>query len=133
MTGLFTCFGGAAYGVALAKASIRLWQEYPDDIKIVCIASVAADVKKIIAAYQPSYGKYQSLVVLDGCENQCAGKIIKDSVLEPAKTIVITEVLGKKKKAGLSTPNDDEEVYNAIKRELAEFLPNPEPPCVCCS
>jgi uncharacterized metal-binding protein len=133
MIGLFTCFGGAAYSIALAKACIRLWHEYPDDIKIVCVASVGAGVEKIIDAYKPTYGKYDKLLILEGCESNCVSKIINKSVLKPQKSIVITELLGKKKKAGLPTADEDEEVYNAIKKELVEFLPKLEPPCVCCT
>jgi len=134
MIGLFTCFGGAAYSLALAKACIRLWGEYPDDIRIVCLASVAAGVEKVIAAYKPTYGKFDNLLILDGCESKCASKIFENNKdLKPQKSIVITELLGKKKKKGLSTENEDEEVYTAIKRELLEFLPKLEPPCVCCT
>lgn len=132
MIGLFTCFGGAAYSIALAKACIRLWQEYPDDVKIVCLASVGAGVEKIIEAYKPTYGKYDKLVVLDGCETKCASHIIKNSVLDAEKVIVITDLLGKKKKAGLPTLSEEEEVYDAIKRQLAEVVLKLKPPCVCC-
>jgi uncharacterized metal-binding protein len=133
MIGLFTCFGGAAYSLALAKACIRLWGEYPDDIRIICLASVGAGVEKYIEAYKPTYGKYDKLVILEGCESKCASKIIDKSVLKPQKSIVITELLSKKKKRGLPNEDDDEEVYTSVKRELLEFLPKLEPPCVCCT
>ena len=128
MIGLFTCFGGAAYGMAAAKACMRLWEEYPSDIKIICLSSVAADVREIIEAYKT---RYDTIVVLDGCETQCASKIIRESVLEPKKEIIITKLVGKKKKAGLPTPSDEEETYNHIRSELIEFLPKLAPACVC--
>ena len=128
MIGLFTCFGGAAYGMAAAKACMKLWEENQGDIKIICLSSVAAGIEEIIEGYKT---RYDTIVVLDGCETQCASKIIRESVLEPKKEIVVTKLLNKKKKAGLPTPKEEDEVYNHIRSELIEFLPKLAPACVC--
>jgi len=128
MIGLFTCFGGAAYGMAAAKACMKLWEENQGDIKIICLSSVAAGIEEIIEGYKT---RYDTIVVLDGCETQCASKIIRESVLEPKKEIVVTKLLNKKKKAGLPTSNEENEMYNHIRSELIEFLPKLAPACVC--
>ena len=128
MIGLFTCFGGAAYSMAAAKACMKLWEENLGDIKIICLASVAAGVEEIIEGYK---NRYDTMIVLDGCEIQCAGKIISKSVLKPKKHIIVTKLLGKEKKAGLPTPKEEEEVYNNIRSQLIEFLPKLAPACVC--
>jgi len=114
--------------MAAAKACMKLWEEYPDDIKIICLSSVAAGVKEIIEGYK---NRYDTMIVLDGCETQCAGKIIKASILEPKKQIIITQLINRNKKAGLPTPSDDSEVYNHIRSELIEFLPKLAPVCAC--
>jgi len=128
MIGLFTCFGGAAYGMAAAKACMKLWEENQGDIKIICLSSVAAGIEEIIEGYKT---RYDTMVVLDGCETQCASKIIRESVLEPKKHLITTKLLGKEKKAGLPTPKEEDEVYNHIRSELIEFLPKLAPACVC--
>jgi len=128
MIGLFTCFGGAAYSMAAAKACMRLWEENPSDIKIICLSSVAAHVEEIIEGYKK---RYDTMIVVDGCETQCASKIIRASILEPKKEIIVTRLINKKKKAGLSDPSDDAEVYNHIRSELIEFLPKLAPVCAC--
>jgi uncharacterized metal-binding protein len=128
MIGLFTCFGGAAYSMAAAKACMKLWEENQGDIKIICLSSVAAGVEEIIEAYK---NRYDTMIVLDGCETQCASKIIRESVLEPKKEIIVTKLLNKSKKAGLPTPSEEDEVYNHIRAELIEFLPKLAPACVC--
>jgi uncharacterized metal-binding protein len=128
MIGLFTCFGGAAYSMAAAKACMRLWEEYPDDIKVICLSSVAAGVEHIIEGYRT---KIDTMVVLDGCETQCAGKIIAKSVLEPKKNIIVTKLINKQKKKGLPNEQEVEEVYNHIRGELIELLPKLAPTCSC--
>ena len=128
MIGLFTCFGGAAYSMAAAKACMKLWEENQGDIKIICLSSVAAGIEEIIEGYKT---RYDTIVVLDGCETQCASKIIRESVLEPKKEIVVTKLLNKEKKAGLPTSNEENEMYNHIRSELIEFLPKLAPACVC--
>jgi uncharacterized metal-binding protein len=128
MIGLFTCFGGAAYGMAAAKACMKLWEENNGDIKIICLSSVAAGIEEIIEGYK---NRYDTIIVLDGCETQCASKIIRESVLEPRKEIIVTKLLNKSKKAGLPTPDEEAEMYNHIRAELIEFLPKLAPACVC--
>ena len=133
MTGLFTCFGAGTYAAALAKACHKLWQENPDNIRVICLASVAAKIEEVIEHFKPTYGRYQHLVVLDGCERKCASEVIRQSVLKYEKIVVITKTLGKEKKAGFPTASEEEEVYNAVKRELSEYLPKLEPSCPCSS
>ena len=128
MIGLFTCFGGAAYSVAAAKACLKLWEENPTDIKLICLASVGAGVDHIINGYKT---KLDAMVVIDGCETQCAGKIIDKSVLEPKKTIIVTKLINKEKKKGLPNEQEVEEIYNHIRAELTEVLPKLAPTCCC--
>lgn len=114
---IYTCFGGCATGVAASKACIRLWEENTDDIKIACLPAVIVPwkIKEMLKSSEKR-------ILIDACGVQCGAKLIEREGFSVDRYIELTSELGIKKVKQLPSKHLEEEVYEAIKKEVYPLL-----------
>jgi len=94
---IFSCYGGFSNtGITSALACLEVVKEL--GLKKVCVGCLSAlplgiegVIKKIKLA--------KKAIVVDGCDAQCAKKILENAGFKPTKSIVLARDIGMKKKA----------------------------------
>ena len=114
---MFTCYGGCATGVAASKALIRIWEEFPEDVKIGCLPALVVPwkLKSIIKSSDKR-------ILIDACGIQCGKKLSQNEGFSFNSYIELTSTLGIKKVKKLPPKDLEENVYNIIKSEVIKLL-----------
>ncbi|HIH70253.1 putative zinc-binding protein [Methermicoccus shengliensis] len=115
---LFLCFGGMSNtGMLTVKAGIRVLEELGEDrVGIYCLSALPAGVKMVLE----KTSRTKNIVVVDGCPNECARKLVERAGFTPDAVINVAKDLGVHKVPSPSahTDEDVERVAEAIKRAL---------------
>ncbi len=114
---LFNCYGGCATGVAASKACIKIWEEYPEDVKIGCLPAVRVPWK-----YKEIMRNSEKRLLVDACSVQCGEKLFQDKGMSADSYIELTSTLGIKKEKKLPLKDLEEKVYRIIKNEVDNLL-----------
>ncbi|MCF8128388.1 MAG: putative zinc-binding protein [Deltaproteobacteria bacterium] len=114
---MFTCYGGCATGVSASKACIRLWEEYPDEIKIGCLAAVAIPWK-----FKEIVKNSEKRILFDACPVKCGKRIFEKEGMTMDRYIELTSTLDVKKAKKLPSGELEEEVYLFVKKEVDTLL-----------
>jgi len=111
---LFCCFGcmssvGALTGLAMLEAYKKLDK---DKTGLFCTSAIAAGVPK----HRKTTDKAKTIIVIDGCQNKCATKILEKDEIEIDKSLNLTQDL-KIPKIGPFKPFDfkDEDMDMAVR------------------
>jgi len=114
---LYTCFGGCATGVSASKASIRLWEENPEDIKIACLPAVIIPGK-----FNEMRKSADKRLLVDACRLRCGSKLFEREGMTVDSYLELTTQLKIKKEKILPSPELQEQVYLLIKTEVQHLL-----------
>jgi len=122
--GLLTCNSGASNtGSLTGKAAIEIIKEF-DDVGILSLPSLANNVPRQVMVAK----NIQHIVVVDGCRNCCAKKVLEKLGLKYDAYLNIEKDLGIKKIGPFSTleysQDEVEKVKNAIKKLIEEVRKN---------
>ncbi|MGD8452634.1 MAG: putative zinc-binding protein [Phycisphaerae bacterium] len=110
---IFTCAGAAHSGQVANRAGIGLMQEGCGSL--FCAAAVGADIPDKMSRARAA-GKR---VVIDGCEEHCARKILEKAGLAVDVHVDVTELGVEKKPAEPSLINDAKRVVTHMETLLA--------------
>lgn len=114
---VYTCFGGCATGVSASKALIRIWEENPDDVKIACLPAAIFPGKR-----KEMINSSDQRLLVDACSLKCGKNLLEKEGVPIDRYIEVTSQLGIKKVKKLPSREMEEEVYNAIRKEVHELL-----------
>ena len=114
---IFTCSGGCSTGVAATKASIRLWEENQDEVKVGCLPAVAipSKLKEIIQ-------NSEKRILIDACGVKCGANLIEREGLPINRYLELTSELKIKKAKQLPSEELEKQVYEAIRKEVDILL-----------
>ena len=117
---IFTCSGGCSTGVAATKASIRLWEENPDEVKVGCLPAVAipAKLKEITK-------NSEKRMLVDACAVKCGVNLIEREGLSIDRYLELTSELKIKKAKELPSKELEEQVYQIMLKEVNTLLGHP--------
>jgi len=116
--GLLTCNSGASNtGSLTGIAAIEIIKEF-DDVGILSLPSLANNVPRqvIIAKY------IQHIVVVDGCKNSCAKKILKKLGLKYDAYLNIEKDVKIRKIGPFSTLEYSQEEVEKVKNEIKKLI-----------
>jgi uncharacterized metal-binding protein len=118
---VFSCSGSSDVGGIGDGAARRLSSE--GVAKMFCLAGVGARVERIMSDMELA----ESLVSIDGCENECSRKVLEAAGFHPALHIRITD-LGMPKGATPITSDRVQSVADEVLRRLREERLKQQPP-----
>jgi uncharacterized metal-binding protein len=110
---IFSCSGSADVGGIGDGAARRLSSE--GVAKMFCLAGVGARIEHILSHAELA----ETLISVDGCENECSRKVLQAAGFQPAIHLRITD-LGMEKGNTPITPARITEVTDEIRRKLRE-------------
>jgi uncharacterized metal-binding protein len=111
---VFSCSGSADVGGISDGASRKLSSE--GVARMYCLAGIGARVEHIVANTEMA----ESLIAIDGCENDCGRKMLEAAGFRPALHIRITD-LGMEKGNTPVTPERVQDVVDEVLRRLREL------------
>ncbi len=114
---VYSCFGGCATGVSASKALIRIWEENAEDVKIACLPAAIFPGKR-----KEMIRSSDKRLLVDACSLKCGQKLLEKEGVPIDRYIEVTSQLGIKKVKELPSKEMEEQVYNAINKEVQEFL-----------
>ena len=109
---IFTCAGAAHSGQVSNRAGVNLMQHGAGSL--FCIAAVGADIPDKMARARQAGTR----LVIDGCEDHCARKIMEKAGLSVDVHVDVTELGVEKKPAEPSLINDAKCVVDHVKQVL---------------
>ena len=120
--GLLTCNSGASNtGSLTGKAAIEIIKEF-DDVGILSLPSLANNVPRQVMIAK----NIQHIVVVDGCKNSCAKKVLEKLGLKYDAYLNIEKDIGIKKIGPFSSLQYSKEeidrVKNGIKKLIEDFI-----------
>ncbi len=116
---LFTCYGGCNTGVATAKACIRLWEENPDTLKIGCLPAIAIPAKR-----KEIEKISEKRMMIDACGVKCGKNLFDREGMSMDYYLELTSRMNLKKAKELPSKELEEQIYEMLRKEVAEILPN---------
>lgn len=121
---IFTCAGAAYCGQLANRVGVQLMQQGLG--RLFCIAAVAAGIAdKLVQTRQA-----RLRLVLDGCDDQCARKVLEKTGLHPDQHVVLTGLGIEKSPAQPNMISDTKKVLDYIKQS---FSPATVRPARCCT
>jgi len=108
---ILACDGAASVGQVGHEIAVRLTQEV-EGARMCCLSAVAAESKPHVGIAK----RAKKLILINGCQNQCASKILKRLKINPSYEITIAKE-GVDKKPTLDFDEDDVE---RISKKIAE-------------
>jgi len=120
--GLLTCNSGASNtGSLTGKAAIEIIKEF-DNVGILSLPSLANNVPRQVMIAK----NIQHIVVVDGCKNSCAKKVLEKLGLKYDAYLNIEKDIGIKKIGPFSSLQYSKEeidrVKNGIKKLIEDFI-----------
>jgi len=94
---IFSCYGGFSNtGITSALACLEVVKELGlEKVCVGCLSALPVGIKGVIKKTKLA----QKVIVGDGCNTQCAKKILENAGFKPTKSIVLERDIGMKKKA----------------------------------
>lgn len=111
---IFSCSGSADVGGIGDAATRKISAE--GVARMYCLAGIGARVEQIVANTELA----ESLISIDGCENDCSRKVLQAAGFQPALHIRITD-LGMAKGNTPPTPERVQNVVDDVLRKLREL------------
>lgn len=118
---ILACDGAASVGQVGHEVAVKLTKETSGEARMCCITAIGAKSKPHVRIAK----KAKKLIVINGCQNRCASKILEQLNLQPTYEIVIAEE-GVDKKPTLDFDEKDvERIAKKIALEVSK-LPDKE-------
>lgn len=111
---LFTCAGAAHSGQVANRAGVNLAQEGVG--KLFCVAAVGADIPGKMERARNAARR----VVIDGCEDHCARKIMEKAGLPVELHVDVTQLGVEKQPAEPQLVLNTKRVVEHVQRALAD-------------
>ncbi len=83
---ILACDGAASVGQVGHEVAVKLTRENAE-ARMCCLAAVGANSKPHIAIAEKS----RKLIIINGCQNNCASKIVRDKNIIPSYEITIAK------------------------------------------
>lgn len=112
---IFTCAGAAHSGQASNQAGIKLAQAGVGNL--FCAAAVGASIPEKMERTRQAARR----VVIDGCSDHCARKILENAGFKIDVHVDVTELGVEKKPAQPQTINDAKHITDHIAQRLANL------------
>ncbi len=112
---IFTCAGAAHSGQVANRAGVLAMQQGAGHL--FCAAAVAADVPDKMDRAR----KAAKRIVIDGCADNCARKIIEKAGLSVDAHVVLTDIGIEKKPAQPDMIGDAKKAVDKVKAAVAAF------------
>jgi uncharacterized metal-binding protein len=114
---IVTCDGASSVGQVGNEVAIKLTKEH-ESARMCCLSAIAAGSK----VHQDIAKKARKLIVINGCQLECASKIIRNNGIEPTYEITIAKE-GIEKAPTLDFDDEDvERIANKITQEVSKKL-----------
>jgi uncharacterized metal-binding protein len=111
---VFTCAGAAHSGQVTNRAGIRLMQE--GTANLLCVASIGAEIPDKMERTRSAARR----VVLDGCEEHCARKVMEKAELPVDLHLDVTRIGIEKQPETPSLINDTKQVVAYVNDALVK-------------
>lgn len=108
-TVIFACAGQSNVGQISNEAGIALADTGRGTY--ACTAGIAANISGIMASAREA----DEVIVIDGCPQECAHKILRNAGITPGQYIVVTEIGIQKGPRSLRNPNDIDRIVREVE------------------
>lgn len=99
---ILTCDGASSVGQVGHEVAVKLTKENPNSARMCCITAVGAGSKLHVEIAQ----KARRLIVINGCQLECASKVVRSRGIEPDYEITVAKQ-GVKKLPSLDFSRED--------------------------
>lgn len=114
---ILACDGASSVGQIGHEVAVKLTKENPDSARMCCITAVGANSKVHVDIAK----KARRLIVINGCQMECASKVVKDTGIKPDYEITVAKE-GIKKLPSLDFDNKDvEKIADKIVNEVSKI------------
>jgi len=113
---IFACDGAASVGQVGHEVAVKLTKEV-EEARMCCITAIAAGSKPHIRIAERS----KRLVVINGCQNICASKILEQLNIKPTYEITIAKEDVEKKPTLDFDKKDVNRISKKILSEISKF------------
>jgi len=110
---LLVCDGAANVGLIGYLAAVELTRE--DKARMCCITPIGAKMSTYIDIAR----KAKKLIVINGCQNQCAKRVLEQAGIEVKHNIIVSEIIRKLPIFDI-TEEDIAKVKKKIEEEIAK-------------
>ncbi|WP_298202577.1 putative zinc-binding protein [Desulfosporosinus sp.] len=107
--GIVACSGASNTGILTTKAALKALSK-DENLGIVCAMGIPLGLENIVANAK----KHDKFIALNGCELQCATKVLATIELKPDQNIVLTKDLNIAKNENYDEETHLEEVVDCI-------------------
>jgi uncharacterized metal-binding protein len=111
-TVIFSCAGQSNVGQISNEAGIALSDTGRGSY--ACTAGIAANIEGILTGAREA----DEVIVIDGCPQECANKILRNAGITPGQYIVVTELGIQKGPRSCRGPDDIERVVREVEIRL---------------
>jgi uncharacterized metal-binding protein len=125
ITVIFSCAGQSNVGQISNEAGIALADTGRGNY--ACTAGIAAGISGIVASAREA----GEVIVIDGCPQECANKILRNAGIAPSQYIVVTGLGIQKGPRSLRGPDDIERVVREVEARLQAGGRKKSPGCGC--
>ena len=114
---ILACDGASSVGQIGHEVAVKLTKENPDMARMCCITAIGANSEVHLDIAR----KAKRLIVINGCQLECASKVVRSKGIEPDYEITVAKE-GVKKLPSLDFSREDVEriatkIVNDLKRE----------------
>ena len=115
---VLACDGAASVGQVGHKVAVKLTKE-TDGARMCCITAIGAESKPHVQIAKDA----RKLVVINGCQNRCATKVLEKVGLKPSYEITIAEEAVDKVPTLDFDEADVDRIANKVTDEVAKVSP----------
>ena len=114
---ILACDGASSVGQIGHEVAVKLTKENPESARMCCITAVAAGSKIHVGIAE----KARRLIVINGCQLECASKVVKSRGIEPDYEITVAKE-GIKKLPSLDFDEEDvKKIAEKIVKDLSKL------------
>jgi uncharacterized metal-binding protein len=111
---ILVCDGAASVGQIGHEVGVKLTKDMPEQARMCCLSAVAAGSKPHVEIAK----RAKRLIVINGCANKCATKILENIGVKPAFDFTIVDKAVEKVPTLDFDEEDVERIANEISREI---------------
>lgn len=112
---IFACAGASHAGQVANRAGVQAMQQGAGNL--FCVASVGADIAEKVDRTR----KAGKRIVIDGCSDHCARKILEKAGLAVDAHVVLTDIGVEKKPAQPDIIGDAKKAVDQVRAAVASF------------
>jgi len=114
---ILACDGASSVGQIGHEVAVKLTKENSDSARMCCITAVGANSKVHVDIAK----KARRLIIINGCQMECASKVVKNTGINPDYEITVAKE-GVKKLPSLNFDDKDvEKISDKIIKDLSRI------------